>query len=303
MKWFNKTKKSMQSNNKRPSLMHWIKGSLQHKTLNYADDDVSEKQIKQNEDPNARLLEIKAKSLKKGLRFPANYLTTGSELNWYSQMGVKPKDIQKNSTWLFIGMIAVFVVTALVGISDIRIWALGLVLAGLVWAMNYLVVRSKYNVYSFNNELLFGNFLMVLDLSQLKDGYSINALLARAARRFKNRILKTAIETLNLKIADHPKSSKPYIEFANKFSSTPRAKLFMLSVYSMAQGNHDDSEIASLKRSVARDLSKQSKKLRHQKISRFGKLQNFEFIEFILWILAYLLFMVGMLVFKMAKGI
>lgn len=269
--------------------------------------DVTSATTATNVNPNTNFVRIETQALHRSMNPIAKFMVPNSQVTDLAKMKMPAHNINLNSTAFFFAMIIMFFVTPFIaklfGVQSIgEDWLLGLIVAIGIWAINYVNNKRQYKRYAFKNQLRFNKLLTVLDLSELKQGYSINALLAEVSGRFQDPVLSNAVSTLNSRIQDKPMSPMPYLQFANEFSTTQRARLFMLTVYRMAQGNYDDSEIKSIKHSASKDLTYQSEVLMRKKLGRFHKLWLMQFAGFVLFLITYVLMFIGLDVYGALKG-
>ncbi|UUH74552.1 hypothetical protein [Bacillus altitudinis] len=119
-------------------------------------------------------------------------------------------------------------------------------LAAAVYYLEYMKVKSRYNVARFQKELVFIKFSKEIYIYLLENKTTIYKAFEKMEERVKEGFLKGALRDLLIDLHERPDDVQPFIDFANRTSGSDRSKLFMITLFEYHQNSNDDTIIYQL---------------------------------------------------------
>lgn len=147
----------------------------------------------------------------------------------------------------------------------------GFGLGSLFYYVSGKSIQSKYDMYSFNRALSFSKFsrLLIPYLTQLSNGTSLYSIFYKMLPRMETDDDRRLLRNLMKSMTDNQNDIKPFIRFANDFSGSDDAVIFMQTIFDMYQGSVDNEVIHGLGEQASQSLMKKIKMIEQAKLKRF----------------------------------
>lgn len=138
-------------------------------------------------------------------------------------------------------------------------------------------ITNMYTAYQFRRQLQFAKFTRILTpfLKELSTGRSLYTMFAKVMDRLDEEEDKRLLRKLMKDMSDNPQSVKPFTEFADNFSGSDSALVFMSAVYDMKTGATDDEVVDELSKEANEELILKIREIRKFKKSKFGMFPTF----------------------------
>ncbi|MEH6872263.1 hypothetical protein [Bacillus safensis] len=121
---------------------------------------------------------------------------------------------------------------------------LGLAVAS--YYLDYMKIRSKFNVARFQKELVFIKFSKEIYIYLLENKTTIYKAFEKMEERVEEGFLKGALRDLLIDLHERPDDVQPFIDFAQSTSGSDRSKLFMITLYEYHQNSNDETIVYHL---------------------------------------------------------
>lgn len=133
-------------------------------------------------------------------------------------------------------------------------------------------IQDVYTSYKFERELQFAKFTRILTpyLVQLKQGKSLYGMFNKVLPRLDNEKDRRLLRKLMKDMTDKPNSVRPFTEFAESFSGSDAAVVFMSAVFDMKTGSTDEEVVLELSKEANDELIKKIREIRAYKVKKFA---------------------------------
>lgn len=170
------------------------------------------------------------------------------ELRYTDEMFIKfqKNRFRKCALFLLAGL--------LLGLIDVKLIAIGFVLALIQWTSQYKKAKSYYNNSIFQKQLTFSKFTRMLIPYLLQSNATLYNVFNKMLVRLEDGYVKSCLENLIIEMNNNPNSEEPFKEFALNASGTDQAVLFMTTLYDYQQNTFDSSVITELGKMASEQL-------------------------------------------------
>lgn len=234
------------------------------------------KELNQTLDENFEVIQPKVKARKTTRKSLWLKTLTNKDYELFKKMGYSDSQAisyQKGTygqalLFGFIGIVAGKIV-----FNSIQFGLIGFV----VVALFLIYVKTKkiqdvYTSYRFERELQFAKFTRILTpyLTQLKQGKSLYSMFNKILPRLDNEKDRRLLRKLMKDMTDKPGSVRPFTEFAEAFSGSDAAVIFMSAVFDMKTGSTDEEVVLELSKEANDELIKKIREIRMFKMKKFA---------------------------------
>lgn len=167
---------------------------------------------------------------------------------------------------------------------------IGAVFGFVFWMLETRKALNAYRNVLYQRQLVFIKFerLLIPYLAEMKNGTSLFSMLNRVSKRIDDPTDRALIQRLMASMAEGDSSAEPFVDFARRFGGSDSARLFMLSLYQMYNGNYSDAVVKDLGEQSNRQMMQQVDAITTRKLKRFNFLTTELTMAVVIVIFTYL---------------
>lgn len=177
--------------------------------------------------------------------------------DYLKAMSVGDREIRKwQKKHLLLSALVVFVFSIVgIAISKPIVIGVGFAFALFFYYQQLLIIRQKFLVYQFEQNLQFSKFarLIIPYLYHTTDGHGIYQVFSEMLKRTNDETQKP-LRALMIEISESPNDIAPYLSFAKKMSDTDFSVTFMSLLYDISQGQTDSEVVHELAKEASHQL-------------------------------------------------